>query len=250
MRSIANSHCAATRSAVPRRARAPQVRTMAMLDGLKKLLGGQEEPKGKNDDLLRWARNAKPGCALAPKEAPPGLQLATFAGGCFWGLELAYQRVPGVVTTSVGYTDGTVANPTYDAVCMGTTGHAEAVQCTYNPQEVGYDELLRVFFDRVDPTTLNRQGNDRGTQYRSAIYHHNDEQKELALQKIEEINMKLASGAWGKKWAGAKVVAEVKEAGDYYIAEDYHQQYLAKGGRMGRGQSAAKGCTDPIRCYG
>eukprot|EP00195_Chlamydomonas_chlamydogama_P007225 CAMPEP_0202900646 /NCGR_PEP_ID=MMETSP1392-20130828/11960_1 /ASSEMBLY_ACC=CAM_ASM_000868 /TAXON_ID=225041 /ORGANISM="Chlamydomonas chlamydogama, Strain SAG 11-48b" /LENGTH=210 /DNA_ID=CAMNT_0049587081 /DNA_START=214 /DNA_END=846 /DNA_ORIENTATION=- len=193
---------------------------------------------------------SKPGCELAPKEAPEGLKLATFAGGCFWGLELAYQRVPGVVSTSVGYTGGRKPNPNYEEVCSGSTGHAEAVQCTYDDKEVTYDELLDVFFNRVDPTTKDRQGNDWGTQYRSAIYYHDEAQRQAALKKIEEVNQKLGSGLWGSKWGGSKVVTEVQPAGDYYIAEQYHQQYLEKGGRMGRGQSAAKGCKDPIRCYG
>mmetsp|Transcript_25023 Transcript_25023/g.73979 ORF Transcript_25023/g.73979 Transcript_25023/m.73979 type:complete len:233 (-) Transcript_25023:355-1053(-) len=185
---------------------------------------------------------------LAPAQAPNGYKLATFAGGCFWGLELAYQRVPGVVSTSVGYTQGHKPGPAYEEVCSGSTGHTEAVQCTYDEKEVDYSQLLDVFFARTDPTTLNRQGNDRGTQYRSGIYYHDEAQKAAAEKKIAEIQAKLQSGEY--KGAGDKVVAELKPAGDYYLAEDYHQQYLSKGGRMGRAQSAAKGCTDTIRCYG
>jgi len=192
---------------------------------------------------------ARGGTELAPKEAPNGLKLATFAGGCFWGLELAYQRVPGVVSTQVGYTQGAVRSPTYDDVCSGSTGHTEAIQCVYDEKEVAYDALLDVFFKRVDPTTLNRQGNDRGTQYRSGVYYHDDAQKEAIERKVAEVNEKLASGAWGKV-TGQKVVSEVLPAGDFWIGEAYHQQYLAKGGRGGRAQSAAKGCSDPIRCYG
>lgn len=191
------------------------------------------------------------GCPKAPAEAPPGLKLATFAGGCFWSVELAFQRVPGVVTTSVGYTGGSDPAPTYDSVCMGFTGHTEAVQCAYDPKEVSYTALLDTFFNKVDPTTLNRQGNDRGTQYRSGIYFHDDEQRDAAAARIKELNEQLAAGGLpGKRWAGSKIVAELKPASDYFIAEEYHQQYLEKGGRGGRGQSAAKGCTDPIRCYG
>lgn len=210
---------------------------MGLFDGLGKMLG--VEPK--------------PGCQLAPKEAPPGHELATFAGGCFWGLELAYQRVPGVVKTTVGYTGGKEANPTYDDVCSGWTGHTEAVQCTYKPDEVTYDQLLDVFFDKVDPTTRNRQGNDRGTQYRSGIFYHNEAQKEAAVKKVQEVNAKLAKGQQarqGKPYEGNQVVSDLTAAGDYYIAEDYHQQYLSRGGRFNRPQSAAKGCTDKIRCYG
>lgn len=191
----------------------------------------------------------KAGTQLAPKEAPEGLKLATFAGGCFWGLELAYQRVPGVRHTSVGYIAGHQPNPSYEEVCSGRTGHTEAVQCAYDPKEASYDQLLDAYFGRVDPTTLNRQGNDSGTQYRSGIYYHDDEQKEKALQKVAEVNKQLEAGEF-KRWGGRKVVAEVAPAGDYYLAEDYHQQYLAKGGRGGRAQSAEKGCKDTIRCYG
>ncbi|KAG1674721.1 hypothetical protein FOA52_013556 [Chlamydomonas sp. UWO 241] len=189
------------------------------------------------------------GTVLAPKEAPPGLKLATFAGGCFWGIELAYQRVPGVTATSVGYTQGQKLNPTYEEVCSGSTGHTEAIQCTFDEKECTYDQLLDLFFDRVDPTSLNRQGNDRGTQYRSGIYYHDDAQKAVAIARVAEINEKLQSGAWGK-FTGSKCVVEVLPAGDYYLAEKYHQQYLSKGGRGGQSQSAAKNCTDKIRCYG
>lgn len=188
-------------------------------------------------------------CKLAPETAPPGQKIATFAGGCFWGLELAYQREPGVTATSVGYTGGKDPSPTYESVCRGVTGHAEAVQVYYDPAETTYERLLALFFERVDPTTLNRQGNDVGTQYRSAIYYHDDEQKALAEKAIAEVDAKLASNVF-RRVLGTKVVSELVAAGPYYLAEDYHQQYLSKGGRFGSGQSAAKGCKDPIRCYG
>lgn len=200
------------------------------------------------DGVANFFRVEKqPGCKLAPKEAPAGYKLATFAGGCFWGLELAYQRVPGVVKTSVGYTGGHDQEPTYNSVCSGFTGHTEAVQVTYAPQEVTYDQLLDVFFERTDPTTKNRQGNDTGTQYRSGIYWHDDAQKAAAQAKAAQVQAKLDRGekVRARPYAGKQVVCELKEAGDYYIAEDYHQQYLEKGG-----QSAAKASTDTIRCYG
>ncbi|KXZ55474.1 hypothetical protein GPECTOR_2g1023 [Gonium pectorale] len=189
-------------------------------------------------------------CKLAPKEAPEGLKLATFAGGCFWGLELAYQRVPGVVSTSVGYTGGPDPRPNYDSVCSGRTGHAEAVQCTYDPRECSYDSLLDTFFARVDPTTKDRQGNDWGTQYRSAIYFHDEQQKAAAAARLEAVQKQINEGAAPPRWAGDRVVVELQPAGDYFLAEGYHQQYLSKGGRFGNVQSAAKGCKDPIRCYG
>jgi peptide-methionine (S)-S-oxide reductase len=242
--------------------------------------------QGKNDEVLNWARNARPGTKLAPATAPDGLQMATFAGGCFWGLELAYQRVPGVVRTSVGYTQGKVPSPTYEAVCSGGTGHTEAVQVYYDPAECSYESLIDVFFDKVDPTTLNRQGNDRGTQYRSGIYWHTEAQRAVAEAAVREADAQLATGKFRRPVAGTRVVAELAPAVDYWLAEDYHQQYLAKGGRWvywvgfhwgcirrcgnraicigshvhvhvppfswfcrgGRPQSAEKGCTDKIRC--
>jgi len=217
-----------------------QVATSAMLKGL---FGGGGD-----------GANRKLATTLAPKEATlPGHQLATFASGCFWGIELAYQRVPGVAETSVGYTGGSVQGPSYQEVCSGKTGHTEAVQVQYDPSEVTYDKLLDVFFDRTDPTTLNRQGNDAGTQYRSGIYYHTDEQKAAAMKRVALVNEMLARGEQvrpDRPYSGKKVVSEVLPAGDYWLAEDYHQQYLSKGGRMGRSQSAAKGCTDNIRCYG
>ncbi|GBF92927.1 peptide methionine sulfoxide reductase [Raphidocelis subcapitata] len=211
----------------------------------------EEKKEGKYDSILKAARTAKRGCPLAPKEAPPGLKLATFAGGCFWGLELAYQREPGVVSTTVGYTGGRDPAPTYDSVCMGFTGHTEAVQVTYDPKEVTYERLLDVFFERVDPTTLNRQGSDRGTQYRSAIFAHDEEQRAAALERLKAANAALEARAPGARgWAGRKVVTPVEAAGDYFTAESYHQQYLSRGGRFGMSQSADKGCKDSIRCYG
>lgn len=181
---------------------------------------------------------------LAPAKAPAGQEIATFAGGCFWGLELAYQRLPGVAKTSVGYTQGSVESPSYQAVCSGRTGHTEAVQVYYDPKELSYEQLLDLFFDRVDPTTKDRQGNDSGTQYRSGIYYHNEQQKAAAEKAIAEVNEKLQSSTW-RRVMGSKVVTELKPAADYWLAESYHQQYLQKGG-----QDASKGATDRIRCYG
>lgn len=161
--------------------------------------------------------------------------LATFAGGCFWSVELGFQRQPGVVATAVGYTAGHKDNPTYEEVCTGSTGHAEAVQLTYNPQEVSYQALVELLFSRIDPTARNRQGGDVGTQYRSGVYYHNDEQKQVAE-------------AVKAKHPGA--VTEVLPATTFWPAEEDHQQYLEQGGRFGRKQSARKACSDPIRCYG
>lgn len=160
---------------------------------------------------------------------------ATFAAGCFWGVELAFQRMAGVLNTQVGYTNGQLPEPTYRAVCSGTTGHAEAIEIQYNPSEISYDELLSKFWSIHDPTTLNRQKNDVGTQYRSGIYFHSDEQKQQALASKDAQQKKLS----------AQIVTEIEPAATFYRAEEYHQQYLEKGG-----QCAATGCTDRIRCYG
>jgi peptide-methionine (S)-S-oxide reductase len=170
--------------------------------------------------------------------------------GCFWGIELAFQRVPGVTKTSVGYTQGTKASPSYEEVCSGSTGHTEAVQMYYLPEQVTYRELVDVLLERTDPTTLNRQGNDRGTQYRSGIYYHNDEQKKIAEEIRAEVQKQLESGTYPRKTAGKEFMMEIKPAAEYWMAEQYHQQYLSKGGRFGSPQSAEKGCKDKIRCYG
>jgi peptide-methionine (S)-S-oxide reductase len=174
-------------------------------------------------------------------DAPaPGREFATFGAGCFWGVELAFQRVHGVAVTEVGYTQGHVDNPDYYAVCSGTTGHSEVVRVQYDPKECSYSTLLDVFWKRHDPTTLNRQGNDMGTQYRSGIYFYTPEQEQLALESKEEVQKTLSR----------PIVTEILPAKKFYRAEEYHQQYLAKGGRGGNPQSPAKGCNDPIRCYG
>ncbi|CAM6025014.1 unnamed protein product [Sphagnum balticum] len=167
-------------------------------------------------------------------------QKATFAAGCFWSVELAYQRVPGVTKTAVGYTMGKTVDPTYREVCTGKTGHAEAVQVEYDPAEVSYKQLLDVFWKKHDPTQVNRQGNDVGSQYRSGIYYHTPEQKEEAIASMKDYEAHL----------GTKIATEILPAGPFYMAEEYHQQYLEKGGGRGKGQSAAKMCNDPIRCYG
>ncbi|XP_020574469.1 peptide methionine sulfoxide reductase A3-like [Phalaenopsis equestris] len=169
-----------------------------------------------------------------------GQQWAQFGAGCFWGVELAFQRVPGVTKTEVGYSQGKFHNPTYGDVCTGKTGHAEIVRVQYDPNQCSYEDLLDLFWARHDPTALNRQGNDVGTQYRSGIYYYSPEQEKAARETLERHQISL----------GRKVVTEILPAKKFYKAEEYHQQYLEKGGRSGSKQSASKGCTDPIRCYG
>lgn len=152
--------------------------------------------------------------------------------------------------TAVGYTQGEKAEPTYEEVCSGRTGHTEAVQIYYNPSEVSYRALIDVMLERTDPTTKNRQGNDRGTQYRSGIYYHNKEQEAVAKEVMNEVMAQLSEGSYPRSTAGSRWEIEIKQASDFWNAESYHQQYLSKGGRFGTAQSAAKGCKDKIRCYG
>lgn len=142
-------------------------------------------------------------------------ELATLGGGCFWCLEAVYQEVKGVQKVESGYAGGQVLNPTYAQVCEGKTGHAEVVRLTYDPAVISYREILEVFFTIHDPTTLNRQGNDIGTQYRSVIYYHSPDQEETAKQVIAEM-----ANVWD-----APIVTELSPAGVYYPAEDYHQNY-------------------------
>lgn len=147
---------------------------------------------------------------------------ATFGAGCFWGVEAAFRQIPGVLSTSVGYLGGSLSNPTYHDVCTGRTGHAEVVQVDYDPSRITYDDLLTVFWENHNPTTPNRQGPDIGTQYRSAIFYHDDAQKSAAIASKDEWDK---SGRFGRP-----IVTEISAATDYYVAEDYHQQYLEKRG--------------------
>ena len=149
-------------------------------------------------------------------------QTASFAAGCFWGVEARFRETEGVVDAVSGYMGGQTENPTYKEVCGGDTGHAEAVQVTFDDEQISYAELLDLFFDMHNPTTLNRQGPDFGSQYRSAVFWHAEDQRAAAEQKIAEIN---ESG----KWPSA-VVTEVAPAGTFWRAEEYHQRYFEKNG--------------------
>ena len=146
------------------------------------------------------------------------IEKATFGAGCFCGVEAAFRKVEGVRSTSVGYMGGHFENPIYLDVCARITGHAEVVQVEYEPDEVSYDRLLQVFWDIHDPTTLNRQGPDRGEQYRSVIFFHNTEQEEVAKRSKEQQNRSFEK----------EIVTEIKPDSTYWLAEDYHQQYLEK----------------------
>ncbi|KAJ1961401.1 Peptide methionine sulfoxide reductase A2-1 [Dipsacomyces acuminosporus] len=164
-----------------------------------------------------------------------GSQLATFAAGCFWSVELVFQRKDGVLQTQVGFTGGKEGETNYRDVCSGATGHAEAVLLEFDPKVISYETLLTAFWNKHNPTQGNRQGNDIGSQYRSAIFVHNDEQQKLAeASKVER-----------QKLYDTPITTEILPAVTFYPAEGYHQRYLEKGG-----QCAAKGCNDDVRCYG
>jgi peptide-methionine (S)-S-oxide reductase len=156
---------------------------------------------------------------------------ATFAAGCFWGVEADFRRIPGVIATRVGYTGGRTEDPSYEEVCSHTTGHAEAVEVTFDPEQVSYEQLLDVFWNAHDPTQLNRQGWDVGDQYRSAIFFHSPEQEEAALRTKADVQAR----------ARGQVVTLIEPAPVFYEAEDYHQQYLEKRGRSACTPQLARG---------
>jgi peptide-methionine (S)-S-oxide reductase len=153
---------------------------------------------------------------------PAGLEEAVFGLGCFWGAEKQFWKTPGVFTTAVGYAGGHTPNPTYREVCSGGTGHTEVVRVVFDPKVVSYDDLLRVFWEAHDPTQGMRQGNDTGTQYRSAIYTHGDEQRRTAEASRQAYQRALTAAGHGE------ITTEIAPAREFYYAEDYHQQYLAK----------------------
>jgi peptide-methionine (S)-S-oxide reductase len=150
------------------------------------------------------------------------MEIATFAAGCFWGVEAAFREIKGVASTRVGYTGGSVDNPTYRDVCSGRTGHAEAVEVTYEPAQISYDQLLSVFWEVHNPTMLNRQGPDVGEQYRSALFFHNSAQEAAAQSSKENLQR---SGKYKRD-----IVTEITPASQFWEAEDYHQQYFEKRG--------------------
>lgn len=152
-------------------------------------------------------------------------EAATFGAGCFWCVEAVFQRLDGVISIESGYSGGKIKNPSYREVCEGTTGHAEVCRILYDPKKISFTELLEVFWKTHDPTTLNRQGNDHGTQYRSVIFYHSEEQKELAKKYKDEINK---SGAYPNP-----VITEISPLINYYPAEDYHQNYYNQNGSEG-----------------
>ena len=161
------------------------------------------------------------GASLTPPW-PDGTRTAVFAAGCFWGVEKTFWQVPGVISTAVGYAGGFTPNPSYEEVCSGKTGHAEAVLVAYDPTKVSYEQLLKAFWEEHDPTQGMRQGNDAGTSYRSAIYWADEAQRDAALASRDMYQERLTEAGYGP------ITTEIAQAGPFYYAEDYHQQYLAK----------------------
>ncbi|MBV9092760.1 MAG: peptide-methionine (S)-S-oxide reductase MsrA [Streptosporangiaceae bacterium] len=176
---------------------------------------------GRPEKMPVAGRHAVLGSPLEPPY-PEGTEVAEFGLGCFWGAEKAFWQVPGVVSTSVGYEGGYTPNPSYEEVCTGLTGHAETVRVLFDPGKVSYADLLKVFWESHDPTQGMRQGNDIGTQYRSVIFYRNDEQREVAEKSAESYGKALAAAGYGP------ITTDIAPAGEFYFAEDYHQQYLHK----------------------
>ena len=181
----------------------------------------EEALPGRATPLRISGRHFVNGHAIVPP-FPEGLEIADFGFGCFWGAERKFWEAPGVFATAVGYQGGATPNPTYEEVCSGRTGHTEAVRVVFDPKQTSYTELLRIFWESHDPTQGMRQGNDVGTQYRSAIYVHSAEQRRAADASRDAYQKKLAEARYGE------ITTEIREAPPFYYAEEYHQQYLAK----------------------
>src|SRR5436853_2350931 len=195
-----------------------------------KMIAPERAVRGRDEKMPVPDRHDVLGNPLTPP-FPDGFETAVFAMGCFWGAERMFWQAPGVWTTAVGYAGGYTPNPTYEEVCSGSTGHTEAVLVVYDPSKTSYEEMLRIFWQGHDPTQGMRQGNDVGTQYRSAIYTTSAAQADAAAASRERFQAALSGRGLGE------ITTEVAEAGPFYYAEDYHQQYLAKnpGGYCGLG---------------
>ncbi len=197
-----------------------------MFGGVKKqqLPAPHEALPGRAEKMPVPEKHFVNGHALAPPY-PDGLELALFGLGCFWGAEKGFWQLPGVYSTAVGYAGGYTPNPTYEEVCSGRTGHNEVVRVVFDPKQVSYTQLLKAFWEAHDPTQGMRQGNDVGTQYRSGIYTYNKAQKQAARASLERYQQQLAQAGF------PPVTTEILDAPEFYYAEDYHQQYLAKNPR-------------------
>jgi peptide-methionine (S)-S-oxide reductase len=185
------------------------------------MVSAAEALPGRDETMPVPARHEVLDAPIAPP-FPDGLEQAVVGMGCFWGAERIFWQAPGVYTTAVGYAGGFTKNPTYEEVCSGRTGHTEAVLVVFDPQQTSYEEILRLFWENHDPTQGMRQGNDQGTQYRSAIYTANDAQRAAAGSSRTTFQGELARAGYGE------ISTEIAEAGPFYYAEPYHQQYLAK----------------------
>jgi peptide-methionine (S)-S-oxide reductase len=185
-----------------------------------RMITAEEALPGRNQPMPVPAVHEVLGTPLRPPY-PEGSEIAEFALGCFWGAERKFWQVPGVISTSVGYEGGFTPNPTYEEVCSGRTGHAEAVRVVFDPAKVSYASLLKVFWESHDPTQGMRQGNDIGTQYRSAIYWHSQAQRDAAEQSATAFQEQLTRAGYGA------ISTEIQRAPEFYFAEDYHQQYLS-----------------------
>ncbi len=197
---------------------------------LKALLPADSTLPGRKDGMRVAAKHLVKGTPMTPP-FPEGLEVVQFGMGCFWGAERVFWQTPGVWTTAVGYAGGATPNPTYEETCSGLTNHTEAVLVVYDPKIVSTEELFKVFWESHDPTQEMRQGNDQGSQYRTALYPSTDGQMAAALATRDAFQAALDARHFGK------ITTEIKPAGEFYYAEDYHQQYLAKnpGGYCGLG---------------
>jgi peptide-methionine (S)-S-oxide reductase len=185
-----------------------------------RMIPADEALPGRSEPMRVPAKHEVLGTPLRPPY-PEGSEIAEFALGCFWGAERVFWQAKGVISTSAGYEGGFTPNPTYEEVCSGRTGHAEAVRVVFDPSVTSYGELLRLFWESHDPTQGMRQGNDLGSQYRSAIFYHSPSQKAAAEESLAAYQQKLAAAGYGP------ITTEVSPAGEFYFAEDYHQQYLS-----------------------
>jgi peptide-methionine (S)-S-oxide reductase len=187
----------------------------------KRMVEAADALPGRDQEIPVPERHAVLGTPLKPP-FPEGLERAIFGLGCFWGAERVFWQAPGVYTTAVGYAGGYTPNPTYEEVCSGRTGHTEAVLVVFDPKVTSYEEMLRLFWENHDPTQGMRQGNDVGSQYRSAIYWTSEAQRDAAIASREAYNERLRAEGY------PEITTEIAEAGPFYYAEDYHQQYLEK----------------------
>jgi peptide-methionine (S)-S-oxide reductase len=187
-----------------------------------RMVSAENALPGRSEQMPVPAQHEVLGTPLRP-HYPAGTEIAEFALGCFWGAEKTFWQTPGVVSTAVGYEGGFTPNPTYEEVCSGRTGHAESVRVVYDPAKITYADLLKVFWESHDPTQGMRQGNDIGSQYRSAIFYHTPRQQATAEESLAAYQKRLTDAGYGQ------ITTEIVPAGEFYFAEDYHQQYLSAG---------------------